>query len=156
AALDADTNNHGMVELTEAQKSETGAAAARLVEHFGAQQKAYVARSSAAAYALAAQHARVVQQAQARFAAKDFRAQFIARDGGMGANVVWLAEHADPDARVMVWAHNGHVQLDAADLPGPNMGQRIRERLGAGYVSIGFLVNEGAYRACPDPKEPRT
>ena len=156
APLDVHTNNHGMVELTEAEKSETGAAAARLVEHFGAQENAYVKRSSAAAYALAAQHARVVQQAQTLFAAKDFREEFIARDRAMGDNVVWLAEHADPDARVMVWAHNGHVQLDSADLPGPNMGQRIRQRLGAGYVSVGFLVNQGAYRACPDPKEPRT
>jgi erythromycin esterase len=156
AALDAKTNTRGMVELTDAQKAETSAAAAGLVDHFAAHQRAYIARSDAAGYALAAQHARAIQQAQARFAGPTFKEQFAARDRAMGDNAVWLLEQAGPDARMMVWAHNGHVQLDASALPAANMGMRLRERLGAQYLSVGFVMNKGAYRASPDPKTPKT
>jgi erythromycin esterase len=155
AVLDAPTNTRGMIELTDEQKNETSIAAARLLDHFSAKRTAYVARSSAAAYALVAQHARVIQQAQARFAAPTFREQFAVRDRAMGDNVAWLVEQAEPDARVLVWAHNGHVQLDASNLPAASMGSRLRELLGSKYLSVGFLLNEGAYRAAPDPKDPK-
>lgn len=155
APLDADTNTQGMIDLTDAQKTETGAAAASLVDRFAAQRDAYVARSSAAAYALAARHARVIQQAQSLFAAKNREEEFVARDRAMADNVVWLLEQSKPASRVLVWAHNGHVQTDSGNLPGPNMGVRLRERLGPDYLSVGFVLDEGAYRACPDPKKPR-
>jgi erythromycin esterase len=32
---------------------------------------------------------------------------------------------------------------------------RLRERLGTGYASVGFLLHEGTYRAAPDPGKPR-
>ncbi len=119
-----------------------------------APKKALVARSSAARYELAAHHATIIQQAQARFAAPPSE-QFTLRDRAMADNIVWLLEQAGPGARVMAWAHNGHVQLGSANLPGENMGQRLQERLGKDYVSVGFIFNKGSYRASPSVSTPR-
>jgi len=154
APLDVNTNERGMVDLSDAQATATADAVARVVDHLAAKRKLYVSRSSAAEHALATQHARVVEQARARFVAKGFADQFAARDRAMADNVLWLLGQAEPDARVMVWAHNGHIQLDSTSLPAANMGRNLRERLGNDYVSVGFLLNEGSYRAAPDPKIP--
>lgn len=72
----------------------------------------------------------------------------------MAENVMWLAEQLPADERVMVWAHNGHIQLDASTLLGKNMGTILREELGADYVATGFVLDEGTYRAWVKPNAP--
>jgi erythromycin esterase len=156
APLDRPTNTRGMIELDDAQKQETKAAAERLDAHMTAHRKAHVARSSVAAFDRATQHARVVGQAQALFAASTDQARFTARDRAMADNAAWLVEKAKPEERILVWAHNGHVQLDSSGLPGPNMGGRLRERLGGDYMSVGFVLDEGKYRASRDLTDPFT
>ena len=54
-----------------------------------------------------------------------------------------LAAH--PHEKMIVWAHNVHVQFshDGAR----SMGRHLRERLGADYLAVGFLFGHGEFRA---------
>jgi erythromycin esterase len=144
-----------MVELTPEEEAQTLAAATRLVEAFTNKRKAFVARSKPGEYAVNLHYAQIIGQAQARYAADTPGQQFTQRDRGMAENVAWIADQIGNNARIMVWAHNGHVRLESEGLLGRSMGSRLRERFEQGYVSIGFVLNRGEYRAVPDPKQPR-
>jgi len=49
------------------------------------------------------------------------------RDRSMAANIKWIADQ-NPGARIVVWAHNGHVA--AGGLAAPMMGSSLRETFG--------------------------
>lgn len=156
APLDVAPNARGMVVLDEAASSQAREAIAKLAEWVTEHRATYVTRTSAERYALMLQHTRVLEQARVRFAAKTPSEQFAARDKAMAENVVWLADQIGKDERVLVWAHNGHIQLDATNLPAANMGMALREKLGTRYVAAGFVLGEGTYRAWEKPTEPVT
>jgi erythromycin esterase len=63
------------------------------------------------------------------------------RDKYMAENVSWILEN-DPDAKVVLWAHNEHISKkeDA-------MGGFLSKKYGAQYYSIGFITNKGKYIA---------
>ncbi|MEM7306123.1 MAG: erythromycin esterase family protein [Planctomycetota bacterium] len=71
------------------------------------------------------------------------------RDGGGGAvrdrcmaeNVLWILEQ-DPDAKLILWAHNGHVANDTVW-----MGRHLERELGDDYLPVGFATSRGEYRA---------
>jgi len=66
------------------------------------------------------------------------------RDKGMADNVLWILEQ-NPGAKVILWAHNGHIAN--AD---PWQGSHLKRALGRDYVPIGFLTARGRYRAMSD------
>lgn len=69
----------------------------------------------------------------------------------MGENVLALLDR-EPEAKVVVWAHNSHVAVGQSD-PGPNLGEVLRGALGPEYVAIGLELGEGtssARREDPD------
>ncbi|MFE6102896.1 erythromycin esterase family protein [Streptomyces laurentii] len=75
------------------------------------------------------------------------------RDGHMTDAVGELLT-ADPDVRIALWAHNGHIAVRGASL-----GARLRERYGSAYYALGLFFGEGAFRArrmWPGPWGPRT
>jgi erythromycin esterase len=80
---------------------------------------------------------RVLQQAGG------FARRWNERDLGMADNVEWILAREGPSAKVMLWAHNGHVQK----IPRSTMGGQLASRLGARYVSIGFVFDKGSFRA---------
>lgn len=147
-------NSRAGIELTEAEAEATRVAVAAVAERLAGARRRYVGRSSASEHALMLQHARAVEQARARFAGKDWIARFAARDLAMAQNVVWLAEQIPADERVLVWAHNGHIQIAQSTLPATNMGMHLREHLGRDYLPVGFVLGEGTYRAWVKPTEP--
>lgn len=65
----------------------------------------------------------------------------LGRDKNMAENVSWILD-SDPDAKVVLWAHNEHVSKkeDA-------MGGFLAKKYGAKYYSIGFITNKGKYTA---------
>lgn len=67
------------------------------------------------------------------------------RDAAMAANVEWLLER-NPGAKMVIWAHNGHVSK--AD---GWMGAHLAEALGDDYLAIAFSFEEGEYTAV-DPQ----
>ncbi len=66
------------------------------------------------------------------------------RDELMAENLVWLLEEVYPDKKIIVWAHNSHVEKNAAE--GYNskmMGHYLKEHYKADYYSIGLFTYEG-------------
>jgi len=65
----------------------------------------------------------------------------------MAENVTWLLEQAEPDARIILWAHNGHV----ANRVGPNgeksMGASLREIYEGKMMVFGFAFYQGRFNA---------
>ena len=65
------------------------------------------------------------------------------RDRAMARMVGWILEQT-PNARIVLWAHNGHVQRQ----PG-SMGRFLEEQFPGQMVVLGFATGDGTYRAMP-------
>jgi hypothetical protein len=63
------------------------------------------------------------------------------RDRAMARMVGWILEQA-PKARIVLWAHNGHVQRQLG-----SMGRFLEERFPGQMVVLGFGTGQGTYRA---------
>jgi erythromycin esterase-like protein len=73
------------------------------------------------------------------------------RDQSMAENVEWIAEQ-NPGAKIVLWAHNGHVQYVAGYDP---MGGYLHKKFGKQLVTFGFSFNEGSFRAIESGKSLR-
>jgi len=68
------------------------------------------------------------------------------RDRAMAENIQWMIEHEGPDAKAVVWAHNGHVSTaDGA------MGWYLRRDYGTNMIAFGFAFNQGGFQAKEGP-----
>jgi erythromycin esterase-like protein len=66
------------------------------------------------------------------------------RDRFMADNILSFLDQEGPQAKAVVWAHNIHVSFAQAGLGGEDpMGFHLRKRLGSGYTSWGFVINQG-------------
>src|SRR6185503_19340611 len=72
-------------------------------------------------------------------------AGFAVRDRAMADNLRWIAEVAEPGARIVAWAHNGHVANAVTFTPW--MGSHLEKELGDAYLPIGFLFHHGSFQA---------
>ncbi|MEV5438485.1 erythromycin esterase family protein [Streptomyces sp. NPDC052682] len=68
------------------------------------------------------------------------------RDRYMADAVAELLD-ADPSARVVLWAHNGHIAKHRPPGGVPPMGQYLHERYGDAYYAMALLFGSGAFRA---------
>ncbi|MFB4262921.1 erythromycin esterase family protein [Nonomuraea sp. GTA35] len=99
----------------------------------------------------AREHARILRQ-YADMASRPFvhadplQTLGIARDRYMADNVALLL--ADPEAKVAVWAHNGHIMRRAHSGGAvPAMGQHLAREFGDAYYALGALFGHGEFRA---------
>lgn len=88
--------------------------------------------------AWAIQNARVAAQCLVQRAAGPQDSQ---RDSCMAENVLWLLSR-DPEARIVLWAHNGHVSRNEGW-----MGSFLARELGDVYLPVGFTAGGGRYAA---------
>jgi len=116
--------------------AEAGALAHGVLVGLEEERAEYVAASDERSFERAHRNARVIEQQVGR----DLE-DYAARDRAMAENLLWILE-TNPGARVVVWAHNGHVQRDEA-----LMGGTLARELGADYLPIAFATGEGEYRA---------
>jgi erythromycin esterase len=72
------------------------------------------------------------------------RANEVTRDRSMADNVKWMLDH-NRDARMVVWAHNGHVATGGFSYA--TMGSALRRTYGNEMVVFGFAFNQGAFQA---------
>lgn len=87
----------------------------------------------------------VIQNARVVVQAMQMRANEVSRDQSMAENVKWILDQ-NPDAKIVLWAHNGHVST--ADLVGYKpMGASLRETFGDKMVVFGFAFNQGSFQA---------
>ncbi|MBB6549871.1 erythromycin esterase family protein [Nonomuraea rubra] len=99
----------------------------------------------------AGEHARILRQ-YADVASRPFthadplQTLGIARDRYMAENVALLL--ADPEEKVAVWAHNGHVMKRSHSGGAvPAMGMHLAREFGQAYYALGALFGHGEFRA---------
>jgi len=87
----------------------------------------------------AVQNARVVLQCM------QLKSGEVTRDQSMADNVKWILDN-NPGARIVLWAHNGHVATagGAGFVP---MGVSLRKMFGTQMVVFGFAFNQGSFQA---------
>jgi erythromycin esterase len=123
-------------------------AARSMLARFDERQRAYEALTGPKAWALARQHARIVVQNLTQRLASD--SSTVVRDRAMAENVRWILDREGPDARMAIWAHNGHVANDSLW-----MGRYLRNSLGADMVVFGFAFGRGGFLAVEGPAPSR-
>ena len=87
-----------------------------------------------------------------------------ARDEALADNVRWILEREGPSARVLVFAHNTHVQSAPTEggvwgnleRPPEAMGQHLRAALGRDLFILGTAAGGGASGAQAAAPEPET
>jgi erythromycin esterase len=67
------------------------------------------------------------------------------RDQRMAENIEWIADQ-NPGAKLIIWAHNGHVGYAPYSGIEP-MGSYLKKAFGSQLVNFGFAFNEGSFRA---------
>lgn len=64
------------------------------------------------------------------------------RDHRMAENIIWLADSLYPTEKIIVWAHNTHIDK-AATTPKKAMGKIITDHFGARLFALGFYMING-------------
>jgi len=82
-------------------------------------------------------NARIVEQCMLSRADRTY----MSRDRFMAENVEWIAGQ-NPGAKIVLWAHNGHVARFHS-----KMGWYLDETYGDGYLPVGFTAAQGRYQA---------
>ena len=95
--------------------------------------------SSVADVEWAIQNARLVLQFV------EMKAGTRTRDESMADNVDWIVKQ-NPDAKIMLWAHNSHVS-NTVFSGKRSMGSCLRQMYGARLINLGFAFNQGSFRA---------
>ena len=68
------------------------------------------------------------------------------RDESMAANVKWILDE-NPTAKIVLWAHNGHIRKDNDGFEYKSMGEYLDKLYGKQMIAIGFATAEGTYTA---------
>lgn len=126
-------------------KEERHKAAVALLQHFDEKREAYVEKTSGERWAIARQHAQVL--AQSAELALDFRTGYVVRDRAMAENTLWILDHEGPDSKIVLWAHNGHVNTGPLFGDVDAMGKHLDDALGDDMVVFGFSFNQGSFQA---------
>ncbi len=108
-----------------------------VLEHLELARDSYVDEATGEEADWVIQNARLVLQAMVSAASPERNL----RDQYMAENIAWLLEQ-DPEAKVVVWAHNGHVSR-GADL----MGSYLAQWFGDDYLPVAFATYQGEYYA---------
>jgi hypothetical protein len=87
----------------------------------------------------AIQNARVVLQCM------QMKANEVTRDRSMAENIKWILDQ-NPQAKIVLWAHNGHVASGSIRGYEP-MGATLRNMYGTEMVVFGFAFGQGSFQA---------
>lgn len=133
------------------ERAKLTAGLAALAGAFDGSRKAWTAAGGgAAAYAEARHDLTILEQATRMYVASG-TGVFDARDLAMADNVGWLLEQTR--AKLVVWAHNGHISNTLPTFT--NMGSHLRKRYRQDYVNLGFVFGEGSFQALDFTKPSR-
>jgi erythromycin esterase len=105
----------------------------------------YVELSGADEWSLARLHARILAQ-NIEMRSGPLNTMITIRDRSMAENIGWILDHEGPDAKLVAWAHNGHVSTQT-----PWMGSHLRRMFGSEMVVFGFAFNQGGFQAMEMP-----
>ncbi|MEO7330205.1 MAG: erythromycin esterase family protein [Minicystis sp.] len=142
--IDDDRSSSTFDSLPKAEQDSVATAARKVAARFDEQRAADVKRLGAEGWALARIHAHVLTDfvEMTQKAGSDFGV----RDRAMADNTIRLLEMLGPASKMVLWAHNGHVQR----VERPNqasMGHWLAEKLGKDGMSFGFAFDRGSFQA---------
>jgi erythromycin esterase len=149
--LYADIERTANTQLAPATAKQYATNAQKVYDLLKGHQAQYEALSSPQAFALALQDARVIVQ-YAQLMSIDMNTQQgwteagKERDSFMAENIAWLHEHSDGGAKMVLWAHNGHIGISDSD-GYASMGLNLHLRYQGQYLPIGFSFYQGAFNA---------
>jgi erythromycin esterase len=127
-----------------------------VIDAFKTERAGWVARAGESEWHLARQSAELLAQFVRMGSTEDEAEGFSLRDRAMANTVRALLEAGGPDAKALLWAHNGHVKRSAGyEFPSGSfdvktMGSFLHTMFGAQHVVIGFAFNQGAFRVMVD------
>jgi erythromycin esterase len=128
--------------LTTATKTACAAALQSIYDLMQRSAAMYTAATSPAAYQQALHSARLVQQFEAMASVSSPSGSSQMRDRAMAENVTRIRDQAGPDAKIALWAHNGHINAVPS-----LMGGYLRASYGADYLPLGFAFGTGGFNA---------
>jgi erythromycin esterase len=132
--------------LPNEKKEKTVELAKMLLRCFDEQRREYMERSSRTDWELARQYAvHIVQNLTWR--TSPFTLNGKVRDSLMAETVQWILDREGPDAKMVVWAHNGHVATISMDWGYRSMGWHLRKRFGKDLIICGLLFNQGSFQS---------
>lgn len=102
---------------------------------------AYVGRSDPKTWAVIRHQVELLHQNLTLSLSKGDNCVF-ARDAAMAENLKWILDHEGPRAKMVVWAHNGHVMRKKS-----HMGGFLQDALGKDLRTFGFAFNQGGFQA---------
>ncbi|MFI8875653.1 erythromycin esterase family protein [Streptomyces sp. NPDC055243] len=140
--------------LATAEQDTLSALLARLLIRFRSLKPLYLSRGDRRSYDIAlrrlegACHGDYTFRAMAGlFAGDGLTADTSARDLYMAQSLLWHLNHLEPDARVILVAHNAHIQKTPitfdGHLTGLPMGQHLHNALGDAYFALGLTSPTG-------------
>lgn len=103
-----------------------------------ARETEYAAASSPAAFERALRSAVLLLQFEEYASALEGRV----RDRSMAENVEWILDRLGPEGRLVLWAHDDHLE----NVPG-SMGWALRRRHGSDVLLVGFSFSRGTFNA---------
>jgi erythromycin esterase len=110
---------------------------------------------------LACQHLRTLAQANDKKWAQhedDLARTMAVRDRAMAENVAWVLNHEN-DGRIVLWAHNGHINRNedraSEGMSAPSMGHHLADRYGERYYALGFDFAHGTFQALAETDDGR-
>jgi len=132
---------------SEEEINQTRARLREVIGFLAFNQTRFVRQTSAAEFELVMQHARIPLQFDDSYtrSMKDPKFAFT-RDYYMAENIEYLMKTEGPGTKMVVWAHNGHIQTG-------NLGQTLamggylRKFFGEAYYALGFSFNEGGFQS---------
>jgi erythromycin esterase len=133
-------------DLTSASRNVVTAGLAELAARMTSRRLGYCTQTGTAAYERARQSLRVTVNLDAaiRERTRDPHGETAIRDASMAQTVEWIADRHD---RIVVAAHNGHIQrrpVSVAGVPAfTPMGMHLADRLGDDYRVIGTTCGTG-------------
>ncbi|MBF9133058.1 erythromycin esterase family protein [Plantactinospora sp. S1510] len=150
-------------QLAAAERDGITALFAELATRFDALGPEYVSAGGVESYEVARHELRLAclldqstRSVAARMAGDTSHPKVAARDRGMAETVFWLLDRFGPDARIVIAAHNSHIQRTPVVTPAFSlsaMGHHLANRLGGDYVSMAVTGTAGrtvTRRANPD------
>lgn len=87
----------------------------------------------------------IIQNARVVLQCMEMRGNMVTRDQSMADNIKWILDN-NPKAKIVLWAHNGHVSASGLAAFEP-MGVSLRKMFGDKMVVFGFAFNQGSFQA---------
>lgn len=72
------------------------------------------------------------------------------RDEAMAENVNWLLDYEGAESKIILWAHNAHIQktkFNGKKKDPYHMGMELKKRFGDRYYAVGFEFDKGSFHA---------